>query len=206
MGAELPPATDPAVGDFVRRAQSGDHESLNVLYAWHWPTFLACAHAQWQRDGDEAQDLCQVACLKSVAHLAALRHPDRFRSWVMGFIVNEARNWRRTHEIPGTGSSAVTLDQIGSMTATPPSPLTQAERDFMLAELASVTRQLTGRDREVGGFILQRLDQTGQLPTVEQIAERFGLSHTTAQRARESVLLEWRQTLGRYGFEDCLHE
>lgn len=204
MTAASPSLSDDAA--LIGRALRGDDESLNSLYSRHWSAFLACAHAQWQRDRDEAQDLCQVACLKSVAHLSALRDRAQFRAWVMGFIVNEARNWRRIREIPGTGSSAATLDEVESMTAAPPSPLTQAESEFLLAELASVTRRLAGRVREVAEFMLDRFREASELPTVEQIAERFALSHGTSERARDSARREWRMTLRRYGFEEYLHE
>lgn len=198
MSAGLPPTSEPSEADLVQRAQRGDPEALNLLYGRHWPAFVAFAHREWSRDWDEARDLCQEACLKSVARLPELRDPNRFRSWAMGFILNVARNWRKASQIVWYGDLADDTKPIETMTAAPPT-LAQADRGFLRAELVSFSRSLKDLAGEVARWMLVVFAETGELPSVTQIAERFGLSHGNAQRVREAVLARWRETLGRYG-------
>jgi DNA-directed RNA polymerase specialized sigma24 family protein len=197
----LKPSLPYSDADLVTRALAGDENSLDFLYARHWTAFEACAHAQWQGDWDEARDLCQEAWLKSVARLPHLHDPTQFRSWVMGFIVNEARNWRRKLKNLGTPTDPETLEQMETVTTSAPS-MTLADRDFLRAELTGLSRSLGDIDRSVAEFMFTMFDQTVSLPTIKEIETQLALSHGTAQRSRESVLALWRHTLRRYGFAE----
>jgi RNA polymerase sigma-70 factor (ECF subfamily) len=73
--------------DLVERAMAGDREAFNELVRRRIDQLYAMARLIL-RDDERAADATQEALVAAWRDLAALRHPDRFESWLRRLLVN----------------------------------------------------------------------------------------------------------------------
>jgi DNA-directed RNA polymerase specialized sigma24 family protein len=91
MATTINPA--PTVSDEAMLAltRAADPLAADELFRRHRPAFLHHAKCACG-SSDEAEDICQVACLNAFLHLSAFRDASAFCPWVLGFITNEAHH------------------------------------------------------------------------------------------------------------------
>jgi RNA polymerase sigma factor (sigma-70 family) len=87
--------TDDAL---VRRVLAGDRLAFGDLVDRHRAEAVRLARRLLRRPQD-AEDAVQEALLHAFLGLARLRSPDRFRGWLLGIVLNNARSlWRQRPE------------------------------------------------------------------------------------------------------------
>jgi len=89
-----PPTDEPSDAALVRRAQAGDDEALDLLIRRHRPGLVEHA-ARTSGDASEAEDLCQLACIRALQALPGLQHRGAFHRWLLRILDDEVRNWHR---------------------------------------------------------------------------------------------------------------
>lgn len=89
--------TDDAL---VRRVLAGDRPAFGDLVDRHRDEAVRLARRLLRRPQD-AEDAVQEAWLHAFLGLARLRSPERFRGWLLGIVLNNARSlWRRRPDHP----------------------------------------------------------------------------------------------------------
>ena len=81
-------------GDLIRQCLSGDESAFGFLVAKYREPVYASAYAKLQNFAD-AQDLTQEVFIKAYQNLRALKHYDRFRSWLYAITSNLCKNFLR---------------------------------------------------------------------------------------------------------------
>ena len=88
-------SNDSAVTDaeLVERARRGDAAAFDALVR----RYLRAAYAlalSLTHDHHDAEDVCQEACVRSLAHLGECRTPARFAGWFFAIVRSAAMHWR----------------------------------------------------------------------------------------------------------------
>lgn len=93
MGAtlQIPPEQ---VTRLAQLALQGRSEALARLLETHEPLVLRAARLQCGAQG-EYRDVAQESLLRACQRLSSLREPERFTAWLLGIVVNVAREHRR---------------------------------------------------------------------------------------------------------------
>ena len=79
-----------AEDDVLRRARHGDAAAFTTLVDRHHADMLRVAYVICG-DAELARDAAQLAWIKVWQGLPRLRQPERFRSWLVAIVGNEAR-------------------------------------------------------------------------------------------------------------------
>ncbi|MEM9193915.1 MAG: sigma-70 family RNA polymerase sigma factor [Myxococcota bacterium] len=182
MVVELPRkiATD---ADLVSRAQDGDQEAQAELYRRH--VSMAAGLARRLAPELEPVDITQEAFLHAFAKLRTLREPSLFRTWlgaiVVGLTRKRIRRQRMLRRLRLVSSSLVDVDQVVSQDAPPD----------VKAELRALYSMINALPPDARlALVLRRVDGL----EIKEVAERMGVSPTTAKRriAEGEVLLRSR--------------
>ncbi|MEV4758240.1 sigma-70 family RNA polymerase sigma factor [Micromonospora sp. NPDC049559] len=178
----------PATG-LVVAARAGDPRALDILVADCLPLVYNVVGRALRGHAD-VDDVVQETLLRVVHHLADLREPESFRSWLIAIAIRQVRDWeqrRRTerghvvgvdvaHEVadPAADFAGLTILRLG---------LTDQRR-----EVVTATRWLDPDDREL--LALWWLEETGELDRAE-LAGALGVSGEHAavrvQRMKEQL-------------------
>jgi RNA polymerase sigma-70 factor, ECF subfamily len=129
----------------VATACAGDPAAFPVLVARHWLYVRRLLLAMLRYRG-EVDDLLQEAFLEAYLNLDRLRQPERFRAWVCGIAINQARMWVRRRQRQPAWSSAEAV-----ITAVPdprPSPEQLAEQEEMAGRLQQALAGLSAAERQ----------------------------------------------------------
>src|SRR6188472_163727 len=94
--------------DLVERAMAGDREAFNELVRRRIDQLYAMARLIL-RDDERAADATQEALVAAWRDLAALRHPDRFESWLRRLLVNACYQQARRDKRRRLYEGAVTV-------------------------------------------------------------------------------------------------
>jgi DNA-directed RNA polymerase specialized sigma24 family protein len=141
-----------------------------------------------------SQDTCQVACLKAVEELPRMPSNTDFRSWVLGFIHNEARHYLRHQKNVGTCELLVGISTLETMSVQS-GIQSEADLNTILGLLRETIRLLPPCLNETAVLMLQHYANHRELPPVREIAAVNDLTLGTAERYRHSVLEWFRRTL-----------
>jgi RNA polymerase sigma-70 factor, ECF subfamily len=136
--------------NLVRAAAGGDAEALNRLLmraqevAWRFSTSV-CGHA------DDAEDAMQEALIKTYRHVARIREPEAFRSWLYRTVRNACLMGRRRRA--GEPARLRSLDEVlpgpdGPVHPDTPDPGKSPEE---LADNARLRRRLRRAMRRLPG-------------------------------------------------------
>src|SRR5436190_5029282 len=101
-------SNDSAVTDaeLVERARRGDAAAFDTLVR----RYLRAAYAlalSLTHDHHDAEDVCQEACVRSLAHLGECRTPARFAGWFFAIVRSAAMHWQRSERVRRTESLEV---------------------------------------------------------------------------------------------------
>ncbi|RLT09168.1 MAG: RNA polymerase sigma factor [Planctomycetota bacterium] len=139
----------------VRRAQAGDRDAREAIFANNWPICVRVARRMTGSDED-AGDVVQDAFVKALNNLERFDHRSTFRTWLLRIVTNCAtdhlrRNRRRSQLFKMTGWT------IGERQSTPePSqiidPGKSLEQRDLRQEIDSALAQLSETTR--GAFVL----------------------------------------------------
>ncbi len=88
------PASANEDGDLAERFRGGDADAFGQLYARHYPTVYRLV-ARVTADATGAEDLAQASFLRAWERREGLRHPRRFRAWLLATARNLALEHRR---------------------------------------------------------------------------------------------------------------
>jgi len=189
-----PNSPEPSDEDLARSFQQGCKEAGDLLFARHRSEFINFAQKIYRGHGDKgADDLVQEAYLTGFSKFDNFE-PNNYRSWMYGIIRNIARTWIRAEGIRdknlGTQSTREVIEESGET------------YDFanLLEVLGQKLTSLDARHHEIGAFMLEHFVRCHELPTVRQIEDATGVSHGTAERAREHVLEVWKGPCKKGGF------
>jgi RNA polymerase sigma-70 factor, ECF subfamily len=175
----LRPIADPD-RDLVTRAVAGDRSAFEALLRRHYDDVNRVA---WRVMGSrtDADDIAQEVCCTLVEKIGSFKGEAKFRTWLMGIVVNACRDhhrrratWTRTKE---RLSVLISLDR-------PPDGRDIDRRLWLKTELA----KLDGRLRETIVLV-------GEGLTHEEAAHALGVAESTVS----SRLYEARQKLTEGG-------
>ena len=109
------PLNGPAGDDeqLVLRTRQGDQEAARALFERYREPAYRIAYHHLGR-AEDALDVVQEAFIKALTGLDRLRQPERFRSWLLRIVTNQARDLGRRHRrenrlglrAPGTDEEA----------------------------------------------------------------------------------------------------
>lgn len=113
--AEGTAPADPETTRLARLAMVGDRDAFAALVDRHQQGAWRVAMAALGRP-DEAEEAAQEAFIAAWRHLASLREPERFRSWLLSIVWRKAldrrrglRTWLR-HFAPGSDDTLWTIE------------------------------------------------------------------------------------------------
>ncbi|GIG86055.1 sigma-70 family RNA polymerase sigma factor [Plantactinospora endophytica] len=183
----------PDTGTVVA-ARAGDPRALDALVANSLPLVYNIVGRALHGHAD-TDDVVQETLLRMVRHLAGLREPAAFRSWLVAIAVRQVRDWQQhtaTLRAPDAGPDEVadpaadfaelTVVRLG---------LTDQRR-----EVAEATRWLDPDDREL--LALWWLEETGELDRAD-LAGALGLpgGHAAVRVHRMKEQLDVARTVVR---------
>jgi RNA polymerase sigma-70 factor, ECF subfamily len=173
---------DPDDGTLVARARNGDPAAFETLVRRHYRAAYAVALAALGRQTD-AEDACQEAWVRALAHLDELRDPGRFRGWLLQIVRNGARNHLAGRRVRAVG----TLEDDSAVSVEDPRQDLQnihlrARLEAALAELEAAPREVLVLF-DVGGWSHREI--AGQL----SISEVMSRQHLFQARRRLRELL-----------------
>jgi RNA polymerase sigma factor (sigma-70 family) len=181
----------------VIAAQRGNQQALDDLAADSLPLVYNIVGRALRGHAD-VDDVVQETLVRVVRHLADLRDPEAFRSWLVAITIRQIRDWeqhRRTalirdagvdaiHEVPDPAAdfAEVTILRLG---------LTDQRR-----EVAEATRWLDSDEQEL--LALWWLEETGELDRAD-LAAALGLtaSHAAVRVHRMKEQIQTARTVVR---------
>ncbi|MEE6257254.1 sigma-70 family RNA polymerase sigma factor [Plantactinospora sonchi] len=161
---------DPGI---VLAARTGDRRALDTLVAGSLPLVYNIV-GRALRGHPDTDDVVQETLLRLVRHLAELRDPAAYRSWLVAITVRQVRDWQHGHRTGAAGAATVEVpDEV-------PDPAGDFAELTILRlgltdqrrEVAEATRWLDPDDREL--LALWWLEESGELDRAE-LATALGL-------------------------------
>ncbi|WP_347653574.1 sigma-70 family RNA polymerase sigma factor [Plantactinospora sp. B5E13] len=185
---------DPGV---VRAARAGDRHALDTLVAGSLPLVYNIV-GRALRGHPDTDDVAQETLLRLVRHLAELRDPAAYRSWLVAITVRQVRDWQQAQR---TGTP-------GGATTEVPDEVPDPAGDFagltilrlgltdQRREVAEATRWLDPDDREL--LALWWLEESGELDRAD-LAAGLGLpaGHVAVRVHRMKEQLDVARTVVR---------
>ncbi|MEO3926013.1 sigma-70 family RNA polymerase sigma factor [Micromonosporaceae bacterium B7E4] len=183
----------PDTGTVVA-ARAGDADALDALVVSSLPLVYNIVGRALHGHAD-TDDVVQETLLRMVRHLAGLRDPAAFRSWLVAIAVRQVRDWQQGRAAlrapdagpdevadPGADFAELTVVRLG---------LTDQRR-----EVAEATRWLDPDDREL--LALWWLEETGELDRAD-LAGALGVSggHAAVRVHRMKEQLDIARTVVR---------
>lgn len=80
------------MGDWLRRAQSGESDTIEKLYQMTYAQGYSVA-LQIVKNEQEACDLIQDAYITAFQNLGQVMRPESFQSWLNCIVANKCRDW-----------------------------------------------------------------------------------------------------------------
>jgi len=169
----------------VQQAQRGDPQAFSELAQRVRPWLLAFVWRQLQQ-GDDAEDVTQLALLKAYRHLPKLSQPDKLESWLRRIALNECHRWRRrAREVCSLEELAESEALLG------PSPEGVVCHQETAAAVAQALAELPPQDRQlVEAFYL-----AGE--SYAEIEARTQLSHSALGSRLHRIRQRLRMNLKR---------
>jgi RNA polymerase sigma factor (sigma-70 family) len=181
----------------VDAARAGDRDALDALVAQSLPLVYNIVGRALSGHAD-VDDVVQETLLRMVSHLADLRDPRAFRSWLVAIAIRQVRD--RHHFQKTTQTRHAHLDDAGDVP--------DVAGDFVdvtimrlgltdqRREVAEATRWLAAEDRDL--LSLWWLEETGEVDRRE-LAEALQLSapHAAVRVARMKDQVETARTVVR---------
>ena len=123
----------------VARALRGDEASYEQLMRRHFRAAFAVARAHTSSEAD-AEDVCQSAFFRAYTRLGECRQPDRFASWLLRIVRNQAINAREREDVRVTQPLDESPDATAPAAQRPDEVLERRElRRSLVAALALLT-------------------------------------------------------------------
>jgi RNA polymerase sigma-70 factor (ECF subfamily) len=145
-----PESTDPAdrTGDLLDRAQAGDEEALNQLFARHLPMLRRWTHGRlprWARDIADTTDIVQETILETLKRLDRFQHrgDGALQAYLRQAVMNRIRNELRKRAVRGLNA---TIDSRVRDEGT--SPLESAIGQELLEQYDAALARLKPEERE----------------------------------------------------------
>ena len=174
--------------DQVRRAQSGDREAREAIFAAAWPVCLRVARRMTGSDED-ARDVVQDSFVKALTHLDRFDHRSSFRTWLLRIVTNCSTDHLRRNRRRGlifSISAWTTGDRHAppepSALMDPSKPMEQKdlrrEIDTALAQLSETTR---------GAFVLYAEAEMTYQEVADTLAVPIGTVMSRIHTARKKL-------------------
>jgi RNA polymerase sigma-70 factor (ECF subfamily) len=168
---------NPTDEELVKAVRGGDREAFGPLVQRYQQRAVAVA-SHLLGDCDEAEDLAQEAFVEAYLHLARLREPAKFKSWLLGILHHQClKHLRRRRRQP----LVISLDdpRVAATLATP------GPAEAMGRDLLALLERLPENYREV--LVAKYLEER----TYEEIAALLGLTvnnvYVRVSRAKEKL-------------------
>jgi RNA polymerase sigma-70 factor (ECF subfamily) len=177
-----PRAAEDADAFLLDRVRDGDGAAFERLVRRHQAAVLRVA-LRLAGDADVAEDLAQRAFLRALDGAGAFRGETGFRAWVLGIVVNLAKNHRRD-------AARFAPLPAEDRAAEPDDPADRLDLARRRERLRAAVDGLPARQREV---LLLRID--GELPFAE-VARALGVTENAAKVSFHLGVKRLKATLG----------
>ncbi|MFE7077339.1 sigma-70 family RNA polymerase sigma factor [Streptomyces sp. NPDC057620] len=180
----------------VTAAAAGDRQALDALVADYLPLVYNIVGRAMDGHPD-VDDVVQETMLRAVNHLAALREPERFRSWLVAIAVRQVRTWWQARQArPRTGLPEETVARADPQADFTDLTILRLELTGQRREAVEATRWLEETDRET--LALWWMEAAGQLSRGDWTAADELSPHQAAVRvARVKERLETARSVLR---------
>jgi RNA polymerase sigma factor (sigma-70 family) len=183
MNGDLSNLTD---AELVFEARQGSLEAFEKLVDRYQALALRIARRLMPTD-EEAQDIVQETLLEAYLSLYRLREPERFKSWLLGILLNLGRNRLRRSLRNKAEQNQIPLDWNAAYTLADRKPLPQqvAEERELHRQVAAVVDELPANLRDaIWLFYFEAM-------SLQEIGVLLGISVTAVKvrlhRARHSL-------------------
>jgi RNA polymerase sigma factor (sigma-70 family) len=178
------PAAETPDEELVRRAQSGNREAAELLFARHRPWIFNLAVRMIFRRSD-AEDATQEVLLKGFKALPTFRGDSRFRTWLYRIAVNHILNSRKTAEsVCSFADAARGLERVPDLDL--PDPRT-----------VPVPVEILVEEAKIGCTMGTLLCLDGRQRLVFILGEVFGVSDEVGGEIVDVTPVNFRQILSR---------
>jgi RNA polymerase sigma-70 factor (ECF subfamily) len=180
-----PLGDEPKLDELVARARGGSQTAFDALAQRVRGRVRGWA-AKLVNDHDDAEDVAQLVLLRMHEQVGEFEGRSRFTTWLYA-VTKRVVLSRRARERRRSALADARGDELASQSVEQESPSGAAERNGLVALVASYLDELSGREREV----FELGDLRGLNAT--EIADRLGVKAVTVRtqlmRARRKVRL-----------------